>query len=84
MRINLLEACKKNKVKSVIWVSSSTVYQPINKPIKEKDINLNIKPYEIYHGVGSTYRYLENIFMYYLENFNCCEMTKDFYLYLIN
>ena len=48
MRINLLEACKKNKVKNIIWVSSSTVYQPINKPIKEKDINLNIKPYEIY------------------------------------
>ena len=70
MRINLLEACKINKVKNIIWVSSSTVYQPLNKPIKEKDIDLNIKPYKIYYGVGSTYRYLENIFMYYLESFN--------------
>ena len=47
MRINLLEACKINKVKNIIWVSSSTVYQPLNKPIKEKDIDLNIKPYKI-------------------------------------
>ena len=70
MRINLLEACKINKVKNIIWVSSSTVYQPLNKPIKEKDIDLNIKPYKIYSGVGSTYRYLENIFMYYLESLN--------------
>jgi len=70
IRINLLEACKINKVKSIVWVSSSTVYQPLYKPIKEKDINLDIKPYKIYSGVGSTYRYLENIFMYYLESFN--------------
>lgn len=70
IRINLLEACRVNKVKNIVWVSSSTVYQPLNKPIKEKEINLNIEPYKIYLGVGSAYRYLENIFMYYLKKFN--------------
>ena len=69
LRINLLEACKVNKVKNIVWVSSSTIYQPFSKPIKENDLDLNSKPYSIYLGVGSTYRYLENIFLYYLEYF---------------
>ena len=70
LRINLLEACKINKVKKVVWVSSSTIYQPLNKPIKENELNLNLNPYEIYSGDGTTYRYLEDLFMYYSKNFN--------------
>ncbi len=69
LRINLLEACKINKVKSIVWVSSSTVYQPLKRPIKENEINYNLQPYEIYLGVGSAYRYLEETFMNYLKNF---------------
>ena len=69
LRLNLLEACKMNNVQNIVWVSSSTVYQPLNKPIRENEINYNIKPYKIYLGVGTTYRYLEEIFMYYLNNF---------------
>ena len=36
IRANLIEACKRNKVKKIIWVSSSTVYQPYQKKKSEK------------------------------------------------
>ena len=65
IRSNLIESCRVNKVKNIIWVSSSTVYQPSNKKIKENNLNLNIDPYPIYQGVGWVYRYLEKLFLYY-------------------
>jgi GDP-L-fucose synthase len=65
IRANIIEACKINKVKNIIWVSSSTVYQPLNKKIKENNLNLNLDPYPIYQGVGWVYRYLEKLFLYY-------------------
>lgn len=65
IRSNLIEACKINKVKNIVWVSSSTIYQPSNKKIKESNLNLNIDPYPIYQGVGWLYRYLEKLFLYY-------------------
>lgn len=70
LRINLLEACKKNKVKKIIWVSSSTVYQPKKSPIKEDQLDLNLQPYKIYQGIGNSYRYLENLFMHYVNSHN--------------
>ena len=65
IRANIIEACKINKVKNIIWISSSTVYQPLNKKIKENNLNLNLDPYPIYQGVGWVYRYLEKLFLYY-------------------
>lgn len=65
IRANIIEACKINKVKNIIWVSSSTIYQPSNKKIKENNLNLNLDPYPIYQGVGWVYRYLEKLFLYY-------------------
>ena len=70
IRANLLEACKINKVKKVIWISSSTIYQPANYPIKEIDIDLNKNPYPIYRNVGWSYRYLENLFSFYQRTTN--------------
>ena len=70
LRLNILEACKKNRVKKIIWVSSSTTYQSYNKKIKEKDLDLNKNPYDIYYGIGWTYRYLEKIFNYFQNYFN--------------
>ena len=58
LRSNILKSCKINRVKNIIWVSSSTVYQPSKKKIKEKNLDLNKNPYEIYYGTG-LYRYLE-------------------------
>lgn len=41
LRLNLLKSCRINKVKKVIWINSSTLYQKSNKPIKENQLNLN-------------------------------------------
>ena len=68
IRSNLLKSCVINKVKKVLWVSSSTVYQPSKKKISEKELNLNIDPYNIYLGTGWLYRYLEKLC--YLYNLN--------------
>ena len=59
INFNLIEAAITNKVKKIIFLSSSTIYQPYNKPISEKMLDLNIDPYEIYLGIGWYYRYIE-------------------------
>jgi len=69
IRYNLLEASRINKVDKIIWVSSSTVYQPKRSKVKEKELNLNSEPYEIYRGTGWLYRYLEKLFIYYRDEF---------------
>ena len=68
-KINLLKACKENKVKKIIWVSSATVYQPSKKLIKENDLDFNIDPYDTFYGIGWTYRYLEKIFLYFKREY---------------
>ena len=65
IRSNLLKSCIANKVKKILWVSSSTVYQPSKIKIKENDLNLNIDPYDIYLGTGWLYRYLEKLCLFY-------------------
>ena len=56
VNLNLIEAAISNKVKDCL-LSSSTIYQPLDKPISEKMLNLNLDPYEIYLGIGWYYRY---------------------------
>jgi GDP-L-fucose synthase len=70
IRLNLLEACKINKISKVIWVGSSTLYQPYNKKICENDLDLNIEPYSIYQSLGAGYRYTEQMMKYYSDQFN--------------
>ncbi len=65
IRSNFFEACKINKVKNIVWVSSSTIYQPKKNKISEKELNLNKSPYEIYLSIGIAYRYIENLIDYY-------------------
>ena len=65
VRLNLIESCRVNKVKKIIWISSSTIYQPSNNAISEKELDNNLNPYPIYYGVGWSYRYLEKAIWYY-------------------
>ena len=65
IRSNLLKSCVANKVTKVLWISSSTVYQPSKIKIKENDLNLNKDPYDIYLGTGWLYRYLEKLCSFY-------------------
>lgn len=65
----LLEACACNNVGTVIMLSSSTIYQPADYPIRETDLDLNQSPYSGYFGVGWTYRYLEQLAALYSETY---------------
>ena len=66
----LFEACAVNKVNKVVWISSSSVYQEFNQPIKENILNLNLQPYNLYLGIGWVYRYLEQLAMCYFVKRN--------------
>jgi len=61
----LFEACAKNKVKRVVWISSSSIYQKSMRPISEDELNLNLPTYEMYLGIGWVYRYLEKLAQFY-------------------
>lgn len=69
LRLNLLKSCRINKVKKVIWISSSTLYQKSNKPIKENQLNLNLNPYDIYMSTGWVYRYIEQVVSFYISHY---------------
>ena len=70
IRSNIFEACRINNIKNIVWVSSATVYQPAKYPIKEKQLNLNLEPYNIYKSIGWGYRYIEKLAEYYNQNYN--------------
>lgn len=61
----LLEAAKINKLEKVIVISSSTVYQEKNSPMREDDLDLNKPPYELYMGIGWLNRYIEKLALFY-------------------
>lgn len=67
LKINagLLEACRRNCVKKVMLISSSTVYQEADYPISEDQLDLNKSPYELYFGVGWMNRYIEQLAKFY-------------------
>lgn len=65
MNANVLEACYKKKVKKVLMVSSSVVYQDSKKCLKEEDLDLNQQPYHLYQGVGWVKRYTEQLARFY-------------------
>lgn len=59
INMNLIEAAVHNSVKEIIFLSSSTVYQPKKSPVSENELDLNKDPYDIYLGIGWYYRYIE-------------------------
>jgi GDP-L-fucose synthase len=63
----LFEACSRNGVGKVVFVSSSTVYQLASHPIREDELDLNQPPFELYFGVGWLNRYLEKLAAFYRQ-----------------
>jgi len=72
LKINasLFEAAALNGVKQIVLISTSTVYQQTDFPVKESDLDLNTPPYESYFGIGWTYRYIEKLAEYYARMYN--------------
>lgn len=65
MASNILENCYRTGVKKVLFISSSTVYQPSFKCLSEEDLDLNKDPNSLYMGVGWAKRYIEQLCKFY-------------------
>ncbi len=61
----LLEASSLNGVEKVLVISSSTVYQESDHPVKEHELDMNKPPYPLYFGVGWVNRYVEQLAAFY-------------------
>ncbi|HBE02019.1 MAG TPA: hypothetical protein DC049_06030 [Spirochaetia bacterium] len=61
MNINMLKAFAAEKIKRVLFVGSATLYQEINTPVAEDELDLNVDPPGPYLGFGWTTRYLEKL-----------------------
>lgn len=71
INLNILNACKKNKIKKFIFLSSSIVYPNKSKPMKENDVNYSF--FEKYNNVAWMKLYTEKV----------CEMYNNFFDVLI-
>ena len=65
----LLEACRINRVDRVVFISSSTVYQEADHPVREEELDLNRPPFRLYLGVGWMKRYIEQLAAFYHERY---------------
>ena len=65
----LLETSARNKVKTIVVISSTTLYQPAYYPIREDELDLNSSPYHSYTGVGWYNRYLEQLASFYAKTY---------------
>jgi len=67
MDANILEAAYKYKVKKVLFLSSSVVYQPSYNQLSEEDLDWNKNPANCYLGVGWIKRYIEKLCEFYSQ-----------------
>ena len=67
--VGLLDASARNKVNTIIIISSTTLYQPAFYPIREDALDLNIPPYHSYSEVGWYNRYLEQLASLYAKTY---------------
>lgn len=65
MLSNILENSLRQKVGRVLYMSSATVYQPLDRPIRESELDWNKDPYTLYQGVGWMKRYAEKLCEFY-------------------
>ncbi len=65
---NILDLAFQKKIKKVLLVSSSTVYQVAYKPLTEEELDLNKEPYATYMGVGWVKRYTEKMAKFYKKH----------------
>jgi nucleoside-diphosphate-sugar epimerase len=67
MVINTLHACHLRKVQRFGYLSSTTVYAPSDKAVKEDDVHHSDELYPLYRGIGHSKRFLEKLCLYYHE-----------------
>src|SRR3989442_9786909 len=64
----IIHASAKEHVQRLGFLSSTTVYPPMDKPVREEDAWLG-EPYPLYYGVGWVKRYAEKICKYYADSY---------------
>ncbi|MFH1618871.1 MAG: NAD-dependent epimerase/dehydratase family protein [bacterium] len=67
VQAGLLEACARNRVGRVVLISSSTLYQEVEHPLKEEELDLNRPMHRQHQGVGWLNRYVEQLALYYMQ-----------------
>lgn len=65
MNSNILDLSYQYKIKKLMFISSSTIYQEANYPICEDELDLNKPTYKLYTGVGGGKRYTEQLCHFY-------------------
>lgn len=65
--MNTLHAAHLARVERIGWLSSTTVYPPLDRPATEDDSRLPDALYPLYRGIGESKRFLEKLFAYYHE-----------------
>ena len=69
INLGLLEASARNRVETVVVLSSATIYQPSFHPIREEELDLNADTFSQDAGVGWYNRYLEQLAILYSETY---------------
>ena len=64
---NVLEACYKEGVARVGFLSSTVVYPPLPRPVKEDDLDMRSEPYPLYFGIAWVKRFLEKLCEFYYK-----------------
>lgn len=78
---NILSNCLKSGVKKVMYISSATVYQPSDHPLKEYELDMNINPHNIYMGIGWVKRYIEKLCEFYSQRGLQCIIVRPTNIY---
>lgn len=68
MVINTLHACTEFGVERFGFLSSTTVYAPSEKAVKEEDVGSKKPLFPAYAGIGESKRYLEKLIQYYVDH----------------
>jgi GDP-L-fucose synthase len=61
MNTQMLEAFYLEKIKRVVYIGSTTLYQEFKGQIKEDQLDLNKPPHLSYLGIGNVMRFVENL-----------------------
>ena len=64
----VVHACAKERVERLGFLSSTTVYPPLDRPVREEDAWTG-EPYRMYYGIGWVKRFAEKICKYYGDSY---------------
>jgi GDP-L-fucose synthase len=61
MNMHMLEACRLENIKRIVFIGSSALYQEFDGSIKEEELDFGKEPHEFYFGFGWAMRFIEKL-----------------------